>query len=400
MRALLKQELNRLWHSPWQLALVTYIPLISILCLWWLFSAGLPRQLPVAVVDQDNSQLTRMLTRNLTANSVIKPIAYAQLADAEAAMKQAEVYALVLFPHQFKKSLLTSGSPTVDIRYNSQFLLVGKLLSSQLQMSLGAGLMEVAGMNQLLSGVNRASVAVNLSPVTSQTTALFNRNNNYVGFLVPPVLIALLQLIAMMTFVNALNSTLINKGDSYLLPSDFWRQVVCKVLFYTPIMLLHGCFILAWLYGYLNLPFAGSLSLLVMALVMMLLALWTLVILVFLLMREPARSVSFCTALFAPAFAFMGVTFPVNDMPQLAQWWRLIMPSSHYIDSHISVISYGAQTPQVLQQFLSYGYFLIVLVLAWALERMISSKQLSNQQSQIQSPDESVVVGNNKGASL
>jgi ABC-2 type transport system permease protein len=137
-----------------------------------------------------------------------------------------------------------------------------------------------------------------------------------------------------------------------------------------------------------------------MALVMMLLALWTLVILVFLLMREPARSVSFCTALFAPAFAFMGVTFPVNDMPQLAQWWRLIMPSSHYIDSHISVISYGAQTPQVLQQFLSYGYFLIVLVLAWALERMISSKQLSNQQSQIQSLDESDVVGNNKGASL
>ncbi|WP_153913867.1 ABC transporter permease [Shewanella sp. TC10] len=375
MRALLNQELKRLWHSPWQLALVTYIPLVSILCLWWLFSAGLPRQLPVAVVDQDNSQLTRTLTRNLTANSVIKPIAFSQLPDAEAAMKKAEVYAVVVFPHKFKKSLLTSGSPTVDIRYNSQFLLVGKLLSSQLQLSLGAGLMEVAGLKQLLIGVNSASVAVNLSPVTSQTTALFNRNNNYVGFLVPPVLIALLQLLAMMTFVNTLNDSLIKTKETYLLPDNFWSQVASKVLLYTPMMVLHGCFILVWLYGYLGLPIAGSMSLLVIALLMMLLALWTLVILVFLLMREPARSVSFCTALFAPAFAFMGVTFPVNDMPLVAQWWRLIMPSSHYIDSHISVISYGAQAQQVLQQFLSYWYFLIVIALAWGLHRVLSRKQ-------------------------
>ncbi|OBT06720.1 ABC transporter [Shewanella sp. UCD-FRSSP16_17] len=377
MRVLLKQELKRLWCSPWQLALVTYIPLISILCLWWLFSAGLPRQLPVAVVDQDNSQLTRTLTRNLAANAVIKPITYTQFADAKAAMTQAEVYAVVVFPHEFKRKLLTGSSPTVDIRYNSQFLLVGKLLSSQLQLSVGAGLMEVAGMKQLLNGANRATVAVNLSPVTSQTTALFNRNNNYVGFLVPPVLIALLQLLAMMVFVNSLNDSLIRQGEQYLLPAKFWRHVGAKVLFYTPVMLVHGGFILAWLYGVLRLPIAGNLLLLIAAQAMMFLALWTLVILVFLLMREPARSVSFCTALFAPAFAFMGITFPVNDMPELAQWWRLIMPSSHYIDSHVSIISYGAGALQVLQQSISYGYFIIVLALAWGLHRVIWNKQIA-----------------------
>ncbi|WP_119967796.1 ABC transporter permease [Shewanella japonica] len=377
MRVLLKQELKRLWCSPWQLALVTYIPLISILCLWWLFSAGLPRQLPVAVVDQDNSQLTRTLTRNLAANAVIKPITYTQFADAKAAMTQAEVYAVVVFPHEFKRKLLTGSSPTVDIRYNSQFLLVGKLLSSQLQLSVGAGLMEVAGMKQLLNGANHATVAVNLSPVTSQTTALFNRNNNYVGFLVPPVLIALLQLLAMMVFVNSLNDSLIRQGEQYLLPAKFWWHVGAKVLFYTPVMLVHGGFILAWLYGVLRLPIAGNLLLLIAAQAMMFLALWTLIILVFLLMREPARSVSFCTALFAPAFAFMGITFPVNDMPELAQWWRLIMPSSHYIDSHVSIISYGAGALQVLQQSISYGYFIIVLALAWGLHRVIWNKQIA-----------------------
>lgn len=88
---------------------------------------------------------------------------------------------------------------------------------------------------------------------------------------------------------------------------------------------------------------------------------WLLVLVIFMAMRESARSVSFCTALFAPAFAFMGITFPVNDMPLLAQWWRLVMPSSHYIDSHVSVISYGVELPQVLAQIGSYWGYLFLL---------------------------------------
>ncbi|WP_144212347.1 ABC transporter permease [Shewanella donghaensis] len=381
MGALLQKEFKTLWNSPWQLALVTYIPIISMLCLWWLFSAGLPRQLPVAVVDLDNSQLTRTLTRNLSANSVISPKTYPNLALAQEAMSTAEVYALVVYPHQFKHGLLTGSSPTIDIRYNSQFLLVGKLLSSQLQLSLGSGLMEVAGLKQLLGGANKASVAVNLSPVTSQTTALFNRNNNYVGFLVPPVLIALLQLLSMMVFVNALNASLLKGEVKCLLPDNFWQLVATKVMLYTPIMLLHGGFILAWLYGYLGLPIAGSLGLLVLTQVMMLAALWLLVILVVVIMREPAGSVSMGSAMFAPAFAFMGITFPVNDMPQLAQWWRLLMPSSHYMDTHVIVVSYGAEAGQVLLQSSSFLYFLVLLPISWLLVKIILQKQASVKSS-------------------
>lgn len=59
MGQLITRELRRLWQSPWQLALVSYLPLLGTLALWWLFSAGLPRALPVAVVDQDQSQIGR-----------------------------------------------------------------------------------------------------------------------------------------------------------------------------------------------------------------------------------------------------------------------------------------------------------------------------------------------------
>ena len=375
--ALVRRELSALWRDPWQLALISYIPLIGIFCLWWLFSAGLPRQLPVAIVDQDHSQLSRMLTRQLKANPVTEPQNFTDLAAAVSAMQQAKVYAIVVFPYDMKKDLLTGHKPTIDVRYNSQFLLVGKLLSSQIQLSLGDGLLQVAGLKQLANGTPKSQVAVNLSPIKSQTTALFNRNNNYIGFLVPPVLVALWQLLSMLVMANSLNrelhlapTTQVN-GISNTLTEHFWPKVLAKLVLFTPILMLQGGFILAWLYLYLALPMAGSLALLLLAQLVMLLAVWSVVLLIFVVMRDSARVISFCTALFAPAFAFMGITFPTHDMPQLAQWWRLIMPSSHYIESHVSVVSYGAAWPNVASQLSSYWGFICLLPLIYLLSRKL-----------------------------
>ncbi|MCS6154522.1 ABC transporter permease [Shewanella baltica] len=375
--ALVRRELSALWRDPWQLALISYIPLIGIFCLWWLFSAGLPRQLPVAIVDQDHSQLSRMLTRQLKANPVTEPQNFTDLAAAVSAMQQAKVYAIVVFPYDMKKDLLTGHKPTIDVRYNSQFLLVGKLLSSQIQLSLGDGLLQVAGLKQLANGTPKSQVAVNLSPIKSQTTALFNRNNNYIGFLVPPVLVALWQLLSMLVMANSLNRelhlapTIQVNGISNTLTEHFWPKVLAKVALFTPILMLQGGFILAWLYLYLALPMAGSLALLLLAQLVMLLAVWSLVLLIFVVMRDSARVISFCTALFAPAFAFMGITFPTHDMPQLAQWWRLIMPSSHYIESHVSVVSYGAAWPNVASQLSSYWGFICLPPLIYLLSRKL-----------------------------
>ncbi|MGL5335030.1 MAG: ABC transporter permease, partial [Enterovibrio sp.] len=228
---LLRRELAALLRDPWQLALISYLPLLSMLCLWWMFSAGLPRQLPVAIVDQDHSQLSRMLTRQLKANSVTDPQSFSDLPAAIDAMKEARVYAMVVFPHGMKQDLLTGHKPIIDVRYNSQFLLVGKLLSSQIQLTLGEGLSKVARLKQLASGASAAQVDVRLKPIKSQTTALFNRNNNYIGFLVPPVLVALWQLISMLVMANSLNRELqltpaASEGICNQLSVHFWPKVL------------------------------------------------------------------------------------------------------------------------------------------------------------------------------
>ncbi|MBT1443986.1 ABC transporter permease [Shewanella sp. JM162201] len=357
MQALLRRELGALWQSPWQLALASWLPLVSMLALWWLFSAALPRQLPVAWVDLDNSSISRELGRHVAASPVASPSSFGNVNDAVAAMNRAEVYALVVVPAGFSRELMTGAEPTVDVRYNGQFLLVGKLLAANLQLAIADAMKPLAYTKQLASGASPHQAKVNMAPIRTQTTALFNRNNNYVGFLVPPVLIALWQLVAMLVFANALNRELAEPTATPLL-----KRFAAKFVFYLPLLLAQGLFIHALLFGFLALPLAGSVLWLVPAMVAMLLAVFLMVAFIFLLMQEAARVVSFCTALFAPAFAFMGVTFPVHDMPEAAQYWRLLMPSSHYIDSHIALVSYGVSGAELLVKLLSFAPFLLLLV--------------------------------------
>lgn len=383
MRGLIKRELVALWHDPWQLALVSYIPLLGILGLWWLFSAGVPRQLPVAIVDQDLSQISRILVRQLEANSTIAPRYYQDISSAKASMETSTTYAMVVLPYQLNRDLMTGHQPVIDIRYNSQYLLVGKLLSSQIQLSLGAGLKSKALLKQLAAGVPMAQAEINLNLVATQTSPLYNANNNYVVFLLPPILLALVQILAMLVFANSLTREVRAEHLPLWFSLGTCRVIVAKMLVNTPLVLLQGLFIFTLLYQYLGLPLAGNYVQLLLAQLTMLIAVWLIVLTIFFLLQDGARVISFCTALFAPAFAFMGVTFPTQEMPLLAQWWRQVMPSSHYIDTHIGVVSYDQNFAVLAQQLASYWGFLllipVIILLARRAKREVANASLPQQ---------------------
>ena len=47
------------------------LPLLLIVLIWWIFSSGQSRDLPLAVLDLDQSQLSRQLSRTLDASPAL-----------------------------------------------------------------------------------------------------------------------------------------------------------------------------------------------------------------------------------------------------------------------------------------------------------------------------------------
>ncbi|MBR9728764.1 ABC transporter permease [Shewanella intestini] len=365
MTGLFRREWKNLWADPWQLALLTYIPILTMLLLLWIFNSVTPRDLPVAVVDLDKSQMSQTLAHKLEASPSIKLVSFYNLDEAKTAMHNADVFALVVFPDNMRKDLLTGHSPIIDVRYNSQFLLVGKLLASQIQQALGAGLKDVSMYLQYARGIPKAQAELNLSPIAMQITPLYNHNSHYQIFLMPAIWIALGQIVMMLTFANSLGRELRHHSVAQWLQFGLLRALWVKAAVYIPLSVVQFSALTLLLFQYLSLDVNHAFLLLLLAQVLMTIVVWLIVLTIFMTLRDSARMVSFCTALFAPAFPFMGVTFPTNNMPIAAQWWRMLMPSSHYIEQQMAVLHYHASLSELVMMLTQYLPFLLLLPITY-----------------------------------
>ncbi len=65
----------------------------------------------------------------------------------------------------------------------------------------------------------------------------------------------------------------------------------------------------------------------------------------------------------------MGITFPVSDMGSLAQFWRSLLPISHYIEVQVAQASYGTSALTSLTHLLPMVGYVLPAFLAVALAK-------------------------------
>ena len=87
------------------------------------------------------------------------------------------------------------------------------------------------------------------------------------------------------------------------------------------------------------------------------------------ILKDGARAMSLAAGYAAPAFAFLGVTFPTSQMDQLALFWRSLLPVSHYIELQIGQASIGLLGPAAWAPLWSLLPFMLIWPLVALLMR-------------------------------
>ncbi|MFQ3265687.1 MAG: ABC-2 type transport system permease protein, partial [Colwellia sp.] len=72
----LKKEWQIIYHDAWLKALLFWVPVLLSLIIWGIFSAGIARDLPIGIVDHDNSSMSRSLIRNYDASPSLAVTTY------------------------------------------------------------------------------------------------------------------------------------------------------------------------------------------------------------------------------------------------------------------------------------------------------------------------------------
>ncbi len=370
--------------DPWLRALVLWLPIALFLLMTTIFSSGIARDLPIAVVDLDHSRLSRTLIRNYDASPSLmvsdQPISINR---GSQQLRSGNTYALAVIPANFEKETLLGHSPTVTVFYNTQFVLIGKLINSAIQQAQGTLAATVDTVKNMSTGNPTPSQALGLAvPIDNQITPLFNSNSHYGQFLVSAALPALWQVFIVVTTILAIAQESRQAGIGKWLSSQPLTNLLLKLLPYTLIFWLHGTLFLWLLYGFFAWPMHGSWAILLAAQLLMVFACQAVASLLYFVTLDATRAMSLAAALTAPAFAFMGITFPATDMPLLATLWRSLLPVSHYIELQVQQVNYGASLVLAVPQLLSLLCFLVVMPIVYLKMSRLSLTATSQTDSQ------------------
>ncbi|MGK8175959.1 ABC transporter permease [Aeromonas dhakensis] len=356
------REWRLLWQDPFGRALASWLPLLLMGILCWIFSAGLARDLKIGLVDLDQSVLSRQLAYSLDASAGLKVARqFDSIAEGANALRGGDIYALVVLPDHLERDARQGTQPRVTVFNNGQFILIAKLVNSALAQVVGTLNGQVGVLTAMADGKALPGALGQAVPINSQVTALYNLNASYAQFLLSAILPAVWQILVVLYGLNALARTdrlgldWTTKGVWF----GLWRTLL-------PHVLIGWGWGLLWtllLFKGFAYPMHGSWLMLTVGLGLASAACISMGAFFYAIIRDPARALSLAGAYTAPGFAFMGVTFPVSAMGDFAQFWRSLLPISHYVELQIGQTNYGQPLAAALPQFGALLLFLLPLLL-------------------------------------
>jgi len=356
---MIAREWRVLGKDPWLFGLVTWLPPVLFFLMWLIMSAGIPRDLPVSIVDLDNSSLSRALIRHYDATSALTAeTGFSNLLQGADALRAGRIYALIVLPADLEKMTRLGRTVQVSAFINSQFLLIARIVNSALLQAHGSFTTKVEIAQNLGSGSTVVDLALTGAlPIGTQVTPLFNGGGNYAQFLVAAILPAVWQILMVAATVLALSGEQQRQGLQGWLGAAPLRALLAKLLVLATIFSLHGLFFLWFMYILLDWPMHGNWTLLLLAQFLTVGGSIATASLFFFLTRDAARALSLAAAYAAPGLAFMGVTFPASDMPLAAQIWRSLLPISHYIEIQLAQVNSGGPLSLAMPQLLHLCFF-------------------------------------------
>ena len=342
-------------------------PLIGILLLFFIFRQGVARDLPVAVVDQDNSNLSIKLRNALEASPDMAVVASpADIFQARELLESAQVDAIVLIPSGLEKKVYQGVEAVVPIYINGTNVLVGGILQRSSLKVIGTISGGIQLQKLMMDGKNSDQAMARVMPVELEQHLLFNPYTNYSYFLNSALLFIMLYLFALLASIYTFGNELKRGTGIELLEtsnSSVRLAIVGKLFPYTVIFTGFAMFINILLFQVEGMPLNGSFVLLLAGQLITIVTYQVMGVLVVALTYNLRLSLSVASAYAMMAITFSGLTFPLEGMPLVARYFASLFPFTWWEKLFISQALRGAPISEALPYIC---YILIFMLLSFA----------------------------------
>ena len=361
--AVVRRELRIMRNRPiYLLGSIVTVAFCAIFFLTFL-KQGLPHDLPIGIVDLDNSSLSRNFSRQLDATQLGKVLKYDSFAEAREDMQSGKITAVCVIPAGMYADVQASRRPTFTYYLNSLYFVGGALsyknILTMINLADGAVQREVLR----AKGVNEDAIMGRIQPVNVDVHQIGNQYTNYGYYLTNIFLPGVLALTVVIILIYSLGAELKYGTSRHLLSTaggSMYNALFGKLVVYTTLFSVIGLILILLMYDWMHFPIKGSIWNMFLAIVLLVLASESVAIFIIGLLPIPRLALSIGALYSVLAFSMSGFTLPVETMPPYIQGLAEAFPLRHYFLFYSREVIFGTGFAGWWQEVIHLLIFLLL----------------------------------------
>ena len=310
-----------------------------------LMKDGLPNDIPIGVVDQDNSTTSRNFYQQLDATQLGKVVHYDTYEEARRDMMSGKILALCVIPTGMNDDIQANRQPKITFYTNGLYFVGGALAWKDLLMMVNLTNGAVQREALRMRGYNEDQIMGLIQPVQIDFHQIGNATTNYNYYLSNILLPGVIEMITIIVIIYSLGTELKYGTSRHLLKTAGGSITVAllgKLLVWTLIFLVIGFTIILLLYHELHFPINGSIWNMFIDMFLLILASESIGIFILEMLPVPRLALSIGALYSTLGFSLAGFTLPIEAMPPYIQGWAAAFPLRHYYNFYVQEVIYGA----------------------------------------------------------
>ncbi|MBO3655849.1 ABC transporter permease [Acinetobacter bereziniae] len=375
MWASMRRELRYLFIHKWDLCLVTLAPLFVIILFSSMFYAGKAEHLPIAIIDQDQSELSRNIEKYLSHNHTLSIYTVSNDPNqVEHLVNQTKIWGYVHIPVGAEQRLVQAQDAQISIAFNQSYFSIGNGISSAMLLSTVEAIGDFAQHSYYQNKIPYAEIAtpnVKISP-------LFNPNLSYEFYLEPFMIPAILHLLLCCCVAFAVGQELKYASvKQWVQGRPVFTALLAKNMLYVLIFCFWTWVWMFWLVEIRGWFIAGSLWMILLGQFLLYTAYALISSTVVLATKNLSKTFGFIAVYGGSSLSFAGVTLPLNNAPIFTQFWANIIPYTPY--AKLQTEQWVVGSP-IFISMLPLGILTIYCILYGAISTLLLKKVVQGAQ--------------------
>jgi ABC-2 type transport system permease protein len=346
-----RQEMEQVFKDEGVLIFFVIVPLIYPLLYSWIYNNETVHEVPVAIVDQCHTSLSRQFVRMCDASPDVHVAYYAQdLDEAKSLVSRQLVKGIYLIPSDFDDNVNRMQQATVSVYCDMSLMLTYKAIFQTAQlvsMKMGEEIQTKLG-----GHFTSREEAIAARPLNYAEVAIFNPQGGYGSFILPGVLMLILQQTLVLGIGLSAGTARETNRYHQLIPisrpyQNIFRIVFGKSLCYFMIYALMGVWLVVVVPRLFHFPQLATWRPLLLLMLPYLLACIFFGMVVSCLVRYRENVMLLMVFVSVPLLFMSGVSWPGNNIPGFWQGVSWVFPSTFGIKGYVRLNSMGASLSDI-----------------------------------------------------